>query len=46
MVEVITCLCSVLVKNQLPGIWETHGRFKKDVKISVSSHRRKEMRTE
>lgn len=34
------------MKNQLHGMWETNGRFRKDVKISVSSHRRKEIRTE
>lgn len=46
MMEVIAHVCWVLVKNQLHGMWETNGRFRKDVKISVSSHRRKEIRTE
>lgn len=46
MMEVITRLCSVLVKNQLHGMWETNGRFREDVKVSVSSHRRKEIRAE
>lgn len=42
----VTHLCSVLVKNQLHGMWETNGRFREDVKVSVSSHRRKEIRAE
>lgn len=46
MMEVIIRLCSVLVKNQLHGMWETNGRFREDVKVSVSSHRRKEIRAE
>lgn len=46
MMEVITCLCSVLVKNLLHGMWETNGTFRKVLKVSVSSHRRQETRTE
>lgn len=44
IMEVITHLCSVLVKNQLHGMWKTNGNFRKDVIVSVSSHRKKEIR--
>lgn len=27
-------------------MWKTNGRFRKDLKVSVSSHRRKEIKTE
>lgn len=44
--EVITHLCSVLVKDQLHGMWKTNGSFRQDVMVSVSSHRSKERRRE
>lgn len=40
IMEIITHLCIVLVKNCLHVLWETNQRLRKDVKASVYSHRR------
>lgn len=46
MKELVTHVCSVLVKNQLHSMWKTNGSFRKDVEASASSHRTKEIRIE
>lgn len=46
MKEVVAHVCSVLVKNELHSMWKTNGSFRKNVEVSVPSHRTKEVRIE